>query len=66
MAMTVGELMDRLSELDENLEVAIVVQPSYPLTHEVSDRHFFIDDRRVYLYEGDESWYAGEEGMVWR
>lgn len=66
MTMTVGELIDRLMEVDEGLEVTIVTQPSWPLTHEVSNHHFYTDDKRVYLFEGDESWYSGAEAREWK
>lgn len=29
---TVGDLIERLSEFDEDMEVAVAFQPSYPLT----------------------------------
>ena len=34
--MTVGELIRRLQELDENAEARIVYQPNYPLASEIS------------------------------
>lgn len=62
--MRVGDLLEALMELDEELEIAIVTQPSYPITHEVTTqiRH---DQKRVYLFEGLESWYSGSEAEGW-
>lgn len=54
MSMTVGQLREMLEDLDLNDddEVRIVFQPSWPLQFEVAGIHISEDDEIVYLVQG--------------
>lgn len=56
--MTVEELMEKLAELDPELEVVMLTQPNYPIVYEIMDVKRF--NGRLYLMENvsGETWYG--------
>lgn len=62
--MTVGELLDMISELPSDMEVRFASQPNYPFEYNISDVVVVeVEDRRgetkeiVYLAEGRQLGY---------
>lgn len=58
--MTVGDLLDLLDGFDEDVEVRLAQQPSYPLEYELGGAESVEDEDGVevlYLIEGDQLGY---------
>lgn len=58
--MTVGDLLDLLDGFDEDIEVRLAQQPSYPLEYEIDGADSVMNKDGVevlYLMEGDQLGY---------
>ena len=60
--MTVGELKEMIAGLDDDIEVRLAMQPTWPFEYDISSVEVMdIDDaepdRRVYLVEGRQIGY---------
>ena len=62
--MTVGDLLDLLDGLDENMEVRFASQPSYPFEYGVDDGYIVETENGnefIYLVEGEQIGYLPDE-----
>lgn len=61
--MTAGELRRILEDVDEDAEVRIAVQPSYPMSYAIGDVVDILEEGgvRVYLTEGGDGQYANRK-----
>lgn len=61
--MTVADLIDILSDFDEDAEVRLAIQPSYPFEHRLDD--FVAEaDGKVYLAEAGQVGYLSGEARA--
>lgn len=63
MKMTVGELIRTLQDMNEESEIRIAVQPSYPMSYAIDSVEEVMEEGGVvtYITEGGDGRYAKRE-----